>query len=211
MIIPTALLSQFIAVLLATLVGVYTAFFLDRWQQEQQSRQRAIEHLESLKDELKTNMERVEANDKLIRHLQRRESEGDHYTLEPLETDAWLAALEEPILGTISNDVYEQLQQSYSNIKRVNALIERQQDEMYHSSLGDTEKFGGSSYSIWTISVDFFDHDKEEADFTGLGPLIKDEANSLRNIDGLIEELNDEKIRLGEYSLSQHIIYTFFG
>lgn len=205
MIITPSVITQFVAVLLATLIGVYLAFRLDRFRQEQQTRRRAINHLRSIRTELKLNEQRLNANRQLIKHLQNRDPEGDHYILESLETAAWIAALEEPIVGTVSNDVYEPLQDTYSSINSINSLIDRQKDEMHHPVIGSEGKFGHKTYEIWTMSVDYFDHESEEVDYTGLGPLIKNRSRSLRYKDGLIEKLNNEIERLENYTLGQHL------
>lgn len=201
-------LPQFFAVLIATLIGVYSAFLLDHWQQEQKTRKRACDHLHSIKSEVKTNLKRAEANDELIRQLQQRNPEGDHYILEPFETDAWEAAMEEPIIGTVSGELYRELQSLYSRSKLVNSYINNQRDEMHHHVIGEEGGRGSFSYEIWTISVDFYDHDKEKVDYTGLGPLIRNEANSIKSSKDIIKELEEEIERLQEYPLQEHLVNT---
>lgn len=201
-------LAQFSAVLTATLIGVYSAFLLDRWQQERENRNRTAEHLRSLKSEIELNTERVESNAKIVNHLRSQPIEGEHYILNPLETDAWLAALEEPILGTISNDLYRELQDTYSAIKLVNSLIERQKSELHHRLLGAEDEEGRSRREIWTIRVEYFDVEEDEIEYTGLGPLIETKSERLREKDELIQGIENEIKRLEEYSLKQHITGT---
>jgi hypothetical protein len=203
MIIDHAL--QFVSVLLATLIGVYSAFLLDHWKQEQKARKQAGDHLQSIKSELQTNLDRAESNRQLIKHLQRRKPEGDHYLLEPLETDAWKAAVEEPILGTVSNELYDDLQDLYSDTKLANSLISRQRDEMHHETLGEEEGTGGYTYEVWTINVDYYDEDKERVATYGLGPRIRDEFESIVITSEIIEEIDSEIENLREYSLKDHI------
>lgn len=206
MVTAASILSQFIAVLFATLIGVFLAFRLDSFQEEQQTRQRTIDHLRSIRSEIESATERVDANNRIIKHLQRREMKGDHYILKPLETDAWLAALEEPIVGTISNELYQDLQETYSKIKAINSLIERQRDEMHHQAIGSEAESGSLSYEVWTMSVDYYDAENEEVDYFGLGPLVKEESHTLQSNDKLIEEIEEEIDRLDGYSLKQHLL-----
>lgn len=189
-------LSQFFAVLIATLIGVFFAFRLDRFQQRRQTQQRAADHLRSIKSEIHSNAERVEKNNEVVKQLRRRSKEGHHYILEPLDTDAWLAALQEPIVGTISNDLYEKLQMTYSEVKAINSLIDRQKGEMHHAALGSTEGMGTKTYEVWTMNVDYYDTDDDEVDYFGLGPLIQKESKSLQDVDELTESIEDEIDRL---------------
>lgn len=192
--------SQFVAVLLATLIGVYLAFRLDRFQRKRQTQQQTIDHLRSIKNEIQTNKERIEANQKMIRHLQQQNRKGNHYILTPLETDAWLSALEEPIVGIVSNDVYEQLQDNYSKMKVVNSLIDRQKSEMHHPVIGSEESSGTISYEVWTISVEYYDITEEEVDYLGLGVLIWQKLNYFQELDSLVELLDEEIKRLNKQS-----------
>lgn len=203
-----SVLAQFFAVLLATLIGVYSAFLLDHWQQEQKARNRASDHLDSIKSEVRTNLERAEANDELIRKLQERDAEGDHYILEPFETDAWEAAIEEPIIGTVSGKLYEELQSLYSRSKLVNSLIDKQRDEMHHQVIGKEGGHGAFTHEIWTITVDFYNHENERVDYSGLGPIIRNEANAILNSADIIGEIDDEIEQLQEYSLKDHLVGT---
>jgi len=199
------ILSGFLATLLATLIGVYIAFVLDRWQQEKRNRQRAVEHLHSIQSEIQLNSSRLDSNSRILDELQQRDRKGDHYILESLETDAWESALQEPIVGTLSPDLYDRLQELYYGYNSVNSLIERQTSEMHHKTLGEERGVGGYSYENWTMTVDYYDRENEEVDFLGLGSLIRNSSQNLRGNRDLQDDIDEEIEKLESYSLRDHM------
>lgn len=190
-------LAGSLGTLLATLIGVYTAFNLDRRARRRNKQRRVYEHLRSIRYELEMNQSNADKVDQIIRHLQQSDTEAAHYTLDIYSTDAWGAALDEQIIDNVDEGLYEDLQSVYTEIKRLNELIKRLRTEWLHPEIGETRGSGGYEYQVWTTSLVEWDEDKERAELTSLGPLIKDRSRSInRSINQLSEELEEEIDRL---------------
>ncbi len=182
----------------------------DRWaldrlyedrRERERKQQRVLQHLRALNKELELNQESAYGTVRVIRTLQQAsQQEADHYALELFSTDAWNAALEEQLIDIISNEVYQELQQLYKQTKSANELIKRLRTEVLHPSIGEeiNEDWAGS-YTNWTISVLYWNDDKDEVDFYGLGVLIwKKVENLKRSIDGILQDIESEIQRLEE-------------
>lgn len=184
----TAVLAGSIGTLVATLIGVYIAFKLDRRAGRRNKRRRVHEHLRSIKYELEMNQANADKVDQIIRHLQQTDTEAAHYILDIYSTDAWDSALDEQIIDNVDEGLYEDLQRTYTEIKRLNELIKRLRTEWLHPEIGDTRGSGGYEYRVWTTSLVTWDENHDKADLTSLGPLIQDRS---RSVDQSIHQLSD--------------------
>lgn len=174
-VIPT-----FIATLLATLIGVGSAFFLNRRAEARVKRRRVRDHLRAIENELEINRGIGNGNWKVVDELQQVGSDvradSDHYILDPFSTDAWDAALEEQIVDEVPEEFYERLQHLYSKTKATNEQLKRLRTEFMHKEIEAAES--GSKY--WSMVVAHWDTDRDDVNTYALGPYLKGRCDTIR-------------------------------
>ncbi|WP_256545442.1 AlbA family DNA-binding domain-containing protein [Halobellus inordinatus] len=181
----------------------------DRWQldrlyenrrERERKKQRVLQYLRALEKELDLNNKSAKGGRKLLRKLQQNHQvDSDHYVIDLLATDAWDAALDEQLIEIISQDVYQQLQEQYKLIRSTNELIRRLRTEVLHPEIGTEKSDDWGDFRIWTITVSFWNSEKEEMDYLGLGPLIMQKLSEVQKSTREISpELTSEIERLEE-------------
>lgn len=192
---------RFLPVLIATLIGVITAFELERWRDDRKSKARVLEQLRSLKKELDENLGVQSGHNRVIQRQQSSSrTEGDHYTLDLYSTDVWDAVLEDNLLDVIPADLFYDLQDLYSEIKSINELVRRLRTEALHPDLGEIQDSSFGEHRIWTQTVDYFDKNRGEIRSIGLGAQIRNRGDNIgsdmenvqQEIDTQIERLEKE-------------------
>lgn len=187
-----------LATLFATLIGVLIAFKLDRRAEDTKKRKRVLQHMRAVQKELNQNEEIGWGNHSLIRELQEMdEPEADHYAPNLFMTDAWDAAIEDQLIDLVPAELYYELQGHHHDIKSTNELIRRLRIEAVDPRIGELVHDGSWEYINWTYSVYYYDHDSEEVDHLGLGPLILHQCGDLagdsnqlqQSLDNVIEEI----------------------
>lgn len=138
--------------------------------------------------ELELNQANADKIDQILQHLQQTDPEAAHYILNIYSTDPWDAALDEQIIDNVN----EELQSTYTEIKRLNELIKRLRTESLHPELGETRGSGGYGYPLLSTSLVAWEATKEEVGQTPLGPLIRERSlpiiRSIPELLGLLEE-----------------------
>lgn len=191
----------FVATLVATLIGVKIAFDLDRTAESKKKKGRVIQHLNSLNKELSINREIATSNYRTLTGMQDDALESNHYALEPFNTDAWNAAIGERIIELVDESTHGELQEVYAEIRSINELIERVRTEPLYQGIGEEETVGPTDMTIWTIQINYWDHEADEVRETGLGDLILTRSQSLRvKIDSVSGEIDQEISKLEDES-----------
>ena len=185
---------DFLATLFATLIGVVTAFGINRRAEEHRSKRQALEHLNSLQKELELNEKAATGNQKVADTFSRgRQKEVKHYVMELFPTDAWKGAVEGQLIRNIDEGVYHDLQDLYQHIENSNEQMRRLRTEFLAAEIGETKGSGGYEREVWTISVGYWNHDRDEYDLWGLGVLIGLQAEDIeRSIGYLRTDLEGE-------------------
>ena len=171
----------------------------DRWKldrlyenrrERERKKRRVLQHLRALENELALNKESADGGERVLRKLQHRnDMESDHYVIELFSTDAWDAALDEQLIDIINPELYRQLQEQYRLVRSTNELIKRLRTEALHPEIGEDENDEWGDFTIWTISVSYWDSQNEDVGFLGLGPLIK---QKLVEIQGSIRDIESK-------------------
>lgn len=190
-----ATLLQFFSTLTATLIGVLIAFRLDQIAKNRNREKTIIQHIHAIERELENNREVIEHNFKVIDHLQQKENDSSHYTLEPFSTTAWNAALQDRLVENLNEESYQNLQEVYTQINNVNELIKRLRTESLHPDLKEANEENDASIFAdkWTITVTYWDKSENEVRETGLGDLIKNRSNEINmEIRSIERELKSE-------------------
>lgn len=182
-----------LATLIATLIGVATAFKLERRTEKRQQRREVLQHLKAVQKELEQNSNVGWGNFSLLRRMQERDPEADHYAPELFVTDAWDAAIQQQLIDIVPTDLYHELQELYQQTKSTNELIRRLRIEAVHPEIGETMQSGGWEYERWTYSVHYYDSESEEVDRIGLGiRVMKTGRQIANNADSLQERIEEE-------------------
>lgn len=199
----TELGLQFLGTLIATGIGVYAAFRLDRKLEQRRLHQTVRADLDSISQELERIQQITDANRHLLSQFQNRKNDVPYYVLRQYPTDAWRASLQDELVEVLGADLFEDLLQVYSDADHLNQLIERTHIEWLHPDIGQDEsgildKLGGHAGNIfdrdtiWSIGVNYYNEDKEEMDLLALGPLIKRLSADLgRDAKGLSEDVKE--------------------
>lgn len=206
------LLAGFISTSVATLIGVGVGFWNDRRIEEANQHQRAIQHLKSIEQELTRNRETINNSVDVINELQD-DGGGDssHYAIDVLSTNAWNAAINDQVIESIDGGLYRDLNEVYYRAQTINEMIHRLRTESIHPSIGDIEGEGIFQREIWTITVTYWNEDRETVQEAELATVIKNKCNSLGiRIDGIsgdieesINELQEKKEEAERFSFKQ--------
>ncbi|MUV87832.1 hypothetical protein GJ631_15045 [Natronomonas sp. CBA1123] len=186
-------LLGFFATLIATLIGVYIAFYLERIAEKRNQQRQIANYLESLNKELKLNKSITNGNFEVLSNLQDSGSSDTYYSLEPYNTDAWDAAIQGQIIESISSEVHGDLQEIYSDIRSTNELIRRIRVESLQPEVGESESKGEIEIDRRTITVQHWDDNTESIREVGLAELISRKANALgMSVDRVLPKLEEE-------------------
>lgn len=187
-------LSGFLATLLATLIGVAVAFWNDRKIDQVNQYQRTKQHLRSIEEELTRNRKTIDHIIDVVAKLQDEEGgESSHYAVDILSTEAWRAAIDDGIIESLDGELYRDLNEIYYRTKAVNELIRRLRTESLHPSLGEKEDEGLLDWEVWTITVTYWDEEKEDVKEAELATVLKNKSNRLGiRIDGVIDSIDDQ-------------------
>lgn len=202
----------FLSTLLATLIGVVIAFWNDRKIEQANQYKQAIQHLRSIKEELKRNRGTTNHTIDVVTMLQDEHGgESSHYAVDLLSTEAWSAALNDGIIKSINNDLYRELNEIYYRTNAINELIRRLRTESLHPTLGEHEDTGIFDWEVWTITVTYWDEEEEAVKEAELATILKNKSNSLgiridgvsRSIDEAINELEDKTEKIEGMTLKR--------
>ena len=175
----------------ATLSGVIIAFRLDRYAERKRARETTLEQLKTIKSELDENSDTLESNYRVINQLQEEGNSASHYALALCSTSAWEASLDKSVIEHIDPTLYRELQQVYSKTEAVNELVRRLRTESLHPQLGEDEDILESG--IWTISVSYWNANRERVEDIGLGDLIKNRSNETKvKLEGVEQRIDEE-------------------
>lgn len=173
-------LTGFFATLIATLIGVITAFRLDHRASTKRKRKRVLQHLQALQKEFTINKQIAYENTNIAETLSHgHNKDADHYIMDPFATDAWDAATNEQIIGEVSNDLYHDLQDLYASVKQTNEQIRRLRTEGLYTGVDENRLTGPFDKKDWTIIVGNWDEDNDKYDIWGLGILIRNRCNEI--------------------------------
>ncbi|MDX5988720.1 hypothetical protein E6P09_07580 [Haloferax mediterranei ATCC 33500] len=174
--LPWGQITGFVTTASATLLGVWTAFRLDRRESKRRELSNVEMQLRAIQKECSINDQIASSTLKTIEELQYGEKEktgADHYVIDQYQTDAWDGANNEQLIAAVNDELFVQLQELYAEIKSVNELVYRLRSELLHPEIGEAIEEGGFQYEAWTISVLAYDERKEGVGAIGLGPLIR--------------------------------------
>ncbi|KAB1193629.1 hypothetical protein GJR96_09325 [Haloferax sp. MBLA0076] len=193
--IPWSHITGFVVTASATLLGVWTAFWLDRQEGKRRELSNAEMQLQAIQKECSINNQIASSTLSTIQELQhgkKRKTNADHYVIDQYQTDAWDGSNNEQLVAVVDDELFARLQELYADVKSVNELVYRLRSESLHPEIGELVGEGGYQYEAWTISVLAYDERSEEVDSIGLGPLIRQRTE---NIIGEVVRLESE---LGE-------------
>lgn len=183
----------FMSTAAATLIGVFIAFLLESRRQTSNRRETSVQHLKSIKRELKNNSKIAEGNYKVITELQRNGNDASHYVLDVCSTSEWEAALSANLIEFVDSSLYEDLQSAYSDIQSLNEMVARLRTEPLHPEVSEDRTNKLLEFDTWTLSVLYWDASQDEVMQSGLGDIIKRRSNETRvKINGIIEDIEDE-------------------
>lgn len=188
----------FFATLFATLIGVGTAFWLDRQAEQQRTKERVLNHLRALRQEMEMNEDAAEENRGLLGVLsgqQRgRVPEADHFVLSMFAVDAWDAALQEQLLDVVPPDLYHDLQRLYAQVRSTNELIRRLRSSSQDMVGGRPDDRQQAFLKNVDYAVAYWDADDEEVDVWMLGILIELRCREIKDRIGDISGSLDDEI-----------------
>lgn len=201
------LFLRFFGTLFATLIGVGTAFWLNRRAEKRRAKQLVLNHLRALQQEMDMNEEAAAENQNLIGVLSGRTHgkvpEADYYVLAMFSVDAWDSALQEQLLEVVRPDLFHDFQQLYSQIRSTNELVKRLRrsgSEMAGKNPDDREL--ALLENIDDV-VAYWDADDEEVDIWLLGILIDLRCRDVESAIGDISGSLDGEIDRLEAELNQ--------
>lgn len=187
--------------LIATLIGVWTAFSLDRISEARAEKREALHRVRAIIRELEGNNQLLNEHRAVIKHFQRgrQQHDPDHYTVKKLSSQSLGGVSEHNLVEHLPEGVYGDLQEVFLEVTNLNELVSRLRFEMLHPELGQMEMNGGYKHEIWTVNIGHFDSNQEEVRTLGLGPLILREGGEVQGkIADVMESLANESERLSE-------------